>query len=133
MQIYTSNYAKIKQLKENNIVPISISAITPKYLKGQVNYYLSYLAPRYKMLKMSEEKYIPEYKKLLSNLNPEQVIRDIKNYSKNQDCALLCYEVPSDFCHRHMVSEWLNKNTNYNIKEWELKKKKIDTTQMLLF
>ena len=26
------------------------------------------------------------------------------------DFALVCYEKPSDFCHRHLVADWLNKN-----------------------
>lgn len=24
--------------------------------------------------------------------------------------ALLCYEKPDDFCHRHLVADWLRKN-----------------------
>ena len=24
--------------------------------------------------------------------------------------ALVCYEKPSDFCHRHLVADWFNKN-----------------------
>ena len=28
----------------------------------------------------------------------------------DKDVALVCYEKPSDFCHRHLVADWLNKN-----------------------
>ena len=31
--------------------------------------------------------------------------------------ALVCYEKPSDFCHRHLVADWLNKN-GISCKEW---------------
>ena len=31
--------------------------------------------------------------------------------------ALICYEKPSDFCHRHLVADWLTKN-NINCEEW---------------
>ena len=24
--------------------------------------------------------------------------------------ALICYEKPTDFCHRHLVADWFNKN-----------------------
>lgn len=31
-------------------------------------------------------------------------------YSPDWHIALICYEKPSDFCHRHLVADWLNKN-----------------------
>lgn len=34
-----------------------------------------------------------------------------------KDIALICYEKPSDFCHRHLVAEWLNQN-GYRCDEW---------------
>lgn len=34
--------------------------------------------------------------------------------------ALICYEKPSDFCHRHLVAEWLNQN-GYKCEEWRSK------------
>ena len=33
------------------------------------------------------------------------------------DIALICYEKPSDFCHRHLVAEWLNQN-GFKCEEW---------------
>lgn len=36
------------------------------------------------------------------------------------DIALICYEKPSDFCHRHLVSEWLNQN-GFKCEEWRSK------------
>ena len=32
--------------------------------------------------------------------------------------ALICYEKPTDFCHRHLVADWLNKN-GIECEEWE--------------
>ena len=26
------------------------------------------------------------------------------------EICLICYEKPTDFCHRHLVSDWFNKN-----------------------
>ena len=26
------------------------------------------------------------------------------------DICLICYEKPSDFCHRHLVADWLNQH-----------------------
>lgn len=28
--------------------------------------------------------------------------------SPDYHVALICYEKPSDFCHRHLVSDWIN-------------------------
>ena len=30
----------------------------------------------------------------------------------NINFVLLCYEKPSDFCHRHLVADWINKELN---------------------
>lgn len=32
-----------------------------------------------------------------------------------KDIAVICYKKPSDFCHRHLVVDWLNENGF----EWE--------------
>ena len=45
----------------------------------------------------------------------EEMVR--KQYVKNKDIALVCYEKPSDFCHRHLVAKWLKEN-GYNVEEW---------------
>ena len=52
---------------------------------------------------------------VLGDLNPIDVITDLSrlDYGFNigeNDICLLCYEKPTDFCHRHLVSEWFRKN-----------------------
>lgn len=135
MKIYTSYFAKTKSLIENNIIPISISLFTPKYLKNVIKIHLKNLAPTYTMLSMDLDIYIPKYKKILTKLNYDEVINDISFFAQNKDCALLCYEIPEDFCHRHLLAEWLNENTEFDIKEWieAPKKKKIEIKQTVLF
>jgi hypothetical protein len=41
-------------------------------------------------------------KHVLANLSPSKVIVDLGN-----SAILLCYENPQDFCHRHIVADWL--------------------------
>jgi len=41
------------------------------------------------------------YNEVLSKLDPEEVYRDLNN------SVLLCYEDSNEFCHRHIVAEWL--------------------------
>tara|TARA_R110000824_G_scaffold295738_3_gene484037 strand:- start:2578 stop:2979 length:402 start_codon:yes stop_codon:yes gene_type:complete len=118
MKIYTSYYGNTKKLIKNNIMPISVSLFNPKRLKNEVRYSLKYLAPRYKMFKMTEEQYIPEYIKILQHINPKRVIEDLKQATQGKDCALMCYEIPTDFCHRHMIADWLNKKTKFEVEEW---------------
>ena len=39
-------------------------------------------------------------------LNPQEILGEILNLSEG-DIALVCYEKPGDFCHRHLVASWL--------------------------
>lgn len=134
MKIYTSYYSQTKRLQKNNILPVSVSLFNPKYLKNEIKCSLKYLAPRYKMMKMSVEQYKPEYVKILSSINPSRVIEDLKQAGKGKDVALMCYESPGQFCHRHMIAEWLNKKTKFEITEWkEAEKKEQKINQLPLF
>jgi len=54
-------------------------------------------------LKHEEYKYIYT-KEVLSILSPAEI------YSKYNKSLFLCYEKNGEFCHRHLVSDWLNKN-----------------------
>ena len=114
-------------------MPISVSAFNPKRLKGEIKCSLKYLAPRYKMFKMTEAQYIPEYLNILQKIDPNRVIQDIKQATQGQDCALMCYEIPTDFCHRHMIAEWLNKKTKFIVEEWFEEVKKEEDNQIPLF
>ena len=35
-----------------------------------------------------------------------------------EDIALVCYEKPGDFCHRHLVADWLNE-AGYQCEEYK--------------
>ena len=41
------------------------------------------------------------YRTVLMKLDPEEV------YNKLNNSVLLCYEDSDDFCHRHIVADWL--------------------------
>jgi uncharacterized protein (DUF488 family) len=64
---------------------------------------------------ISKEKYTSVYKNMLEFFDAEQLAKDLE--SEGSDVVLLCFEKRGEFCHRHLVSEWLNKN---NIKCEEL-------------
>jgi uncharacterized protein YeaO (DUF488 family) len=123
--IYTSYFAKLKSLPEE-IIPISICAKTPSWYKG-----LQYkeLAPTYEILMKykrdgNKEDYIKSfYEQVLRKLNPNEVVFDLgrladkDNTHYSYNICLICYEKSSDFCHRHLIADWLRKN-GYECEEW---------------
>lgn len=123
--IYTSYFGKLKSLP-NNIVPISICAKAPDWYKG-----LQYkkLAPKYDFLMQWKKNHDNEYyikcfnEQVLDKfINASEVMFDLGNLVYNHvgyyaDIALICYEKPSDFCHRHLVADWLKKS-GYECMEW---------------
>ena len=50
------------------------------------------------------------YKETLAQLNPHWVAQALEGK------VLLCYEKSEDFCHRHLVAEWL-RSYGYEVKE----------------
>ena len=122
MEIYTSYFGNIRKLKEAGIVPIGISLGRNRYVSCR---YLPYLAPRKYMLddKISEDEYTKMYKEhILARVNINTLREDIRSLSDNatKDVALLCYEKPPAFCHRHLFAEWMKEKTGYKITEFGL-------------
>lgn len=126
--LYTSYFAKLKKLKEYDIVPIAICGKSPDWYDG-----LQYkkLAPKkdfFLQWKQNHDNnfYIEHFdKEVLDTLDPKQVLDDLYALARQgkdndfiPDIALICYEKTDDFCHRHRVADWFNKN-NIEIKEWK--------------
>ena len=123
--IYTGYWSKLKEYEQNGLVPVGISGKIPDGFNG-IRY--QQLAPKYTWWKqwhdehMSNEWFVEKYyETVLSQLKPYDVINDLNKSGK--DIRLLCYETPEKFCHRHLVADWLNKNANANVIEYELPKK----------
>jgi uncharacterized protein YeaO (DUF488 family) len=112
IMIYTSYFAKLRKLPET-IIPISICGKAPDWYKG-----LQYkkLAPKYEFFMQWKQNHDNEYyikcfnEQVLSNLSAETIVSELENMADNKDIALICYEKPSDFCHRHLVAKWLCDN-----------------------
>lgn len=126
--IYTSYFAKLKSLPEN-IIPISICGKAPDWYKG-----LQYkkFAPKYGFFMEWKKNHDNDYyikcfnEQVLDKLNVLTVMRDLIDLVNStedhigKEIVLICYEKPSDFCHRHLVAEWLNSN-GIQCKEWDCK------------
>ena len=122
--IYTSYFAKLKSLPDN-IIPISICGKAPDWYKG-----LQYkkLAPKYDFFMKWKENHDNDYyvkcfnEQVLDNLKSEVIVAELSkmagNFNNNfEHICLICYEKPSDFCHRHLVADWLSEE-GYKCEEW---------------
>lgn len=128
MEIYTSYFGNLRKLSSAGIVPVSIARWDPKWFEG-----ISYktVAPLPEMLgnDITNEQYTLMYqRRILSKLNPGKIVRDLHVMTGGKDCALLCYEKPGDFCHRHLLADWMLKETGLVIQEFGLDAKKKEAT-----
>ncbi len=110
--LYTSYFAKVKEVPN----PIAISGGVPDRYKGERYKDLAPswdLVGNYKTGKISEDRYREIYtEEVLDYLTPERVISELP-----EECTLLCWEVSGEFCHRHIVADWLRAG-GYFIQEW---------------
>lgn len=116
--IYTSYFAKLKALPDN-VIPISICGKAPEWYKG-----LQYkkVAPKYGFFMEWKQNHDNDYyikcfkEQVLDTLDASTVVADLKRIAgtvengEGKDIALICYEKPFDFCHRHLVADWLKQN-----------------------
>lgn len=121
--IYTTYFAKLRSLPKD-IIPIAICGRAPAGYKG-----LSYraIAPKYDFFMQwkangDNEYYIKCFREqVLANLNPARVVAELYHTADmamcSGDIALVCYEKPTDFCHRHLVADWL-KEHGYECEEF---------------
>lgn len=113
--IYTSNFTRCG----NDPRAVSIALYPPNWYKGKE--YRKLMPPKwlideyhkYYDIEMYTEYF---YSDILSRLNACQVIHDL--YNIGDDVILLCWESASEFCHRFLVSEWLNKQLNITVEEY---------------
>lgn len=132
--ICTTYFAQLRNLPKN-IIPVSICGKAPDWYNG-IQY--KKLAPKWAFFlewkRNHDNDYYVEHFNLevlepldalrvvteLQGLLPEDIkaIMDAPFYI-NQDwhIALVCYEKPTDFCHRHLVAKWLCEN-GFECHEW---------------
>lgn len=112
--IYTSYFARYRGRNG-----VSIARTQP--MKNGVPYYPelerlrppSWLLQDYKSGEVTEDEFRHYYCNLVLNgLSP------FAWGKKLQGRVLLCWEKPGDFCHRHIVAEWL-RGAGFDVKEWD--------------
>lgn len=136
--LYTTYFAKLRSLPDN-VIPVSICAKAPDWYDG-IQY--KKLAPKYGFFKEwkrthDNEYYIQHFNdEVLSPLDVVVVVNELQVAmpeevkmkmhaplwaNKHFHVALVCYEKSEDFCHRHLVSEWLNES-GFPCTEWDADK-----------
>ncbi|MDE7243360.1 MAG: DUF488 domain-containing protein [Oscillospiraceae bacterium] len=119
MQIFTSCFAQIRKLPDN-IVPVSIALKTPAWFQG-IRY--PALAPHgtfFAVWKRNHDdaEYLRRFnQEVLAPLDAQAAAAELQSLSGGKDIVLLCYEKPSDFCHRHRVAEWFTER-GISVSEW---------------
>lgn len=109
--IWTSYFAKMRKMTpEQQARCFSIAQYTPKGIKIRR---ISQLAPApYLLLHYKEdgdqETFRDAYWKQLESIQPDakRLTKVIGQYY--DDCIFLCFEKSEDFCHRHILADWLN-------------------------
>ena len=111
--IYTSYFAKMRKFtKEQLDACICIARYQPHGV-NLLSY--EYVAPEVQILRKykcekDQEAYIKAYNQQLSRLDVHQVAKDLDGK------ICICYEKSEDFCHRHLLAEWL-RDAGYECEE----------------
>lgn len=118
--LYTTYFAKLKQLP-GDIIPVSICSKAPNGYSG-----LQYkkLAPKWSFFSEWKKNHDNHYyvrcfnEEVLKPLDAESVLTELAAATNNSpNIALVCYERPESFCHRHLVANWFREN-GIQIKEY---------------
>lgn len=109
MKVYTSYFANWRKFPIG-CEAVGITRFMPPYWKHP-NW--ENLAPSKELLRQYRDgnidefifriKYFDELKQ--RKITPKMVVNELKKF--NKDIVLCCYEKPGDFCHRHLLAEWL--------------------------
>ena len=125
--IYTSYFENIYRIRDQvpDMTFVSIAGYSPQYFKGL---HWKHFAPKKEWwnewhnkfhfnLESPESKafYKEKYQKtVLDNLDIDLISSDLSKY---KEICMMCYELPFQFCHRHIVADWLRK-FNFFVEEF---------------
>lgn len=110
---YTGYFCKIPEYLKANLLPIGIAKKLPSGIDIP---HLPELGPNWSIYSnYRQNKNTAEYTRryvdeILSGLLQFKIMEKMLSFrlTVQQIPILLCYEKPSDFCHRHIVAGWLN-------------------------
>ena len=117
--LYTTYFARLRTLPPE-ITPVAICGKAPDWYAG-----LQYkkLAPRRSFFSVWRQTrdshyYVEHFNtEVLTQLNARSVYDELTRLTGSTEIALVCYERPEQFCHRHLVANWFREN-GIEIKEY---------------
>ena len=118
--IYTGYYSKIKEYADSGLTLLSISRTKPEFVKSCID--IPQLFPSDKILwdhkkgKIDDMEYTSKYLDQLNELGIDRIIKMIQIFGDN--VVLLCWESPEKFCHRHILADYINKNSGVVVEEF---------------
>lgn len=124
MNLHTSYFAKVKQLQQMGFTNlVCVAGYAPKFFFDVDGArFMPDLAPRkdwfweWKNGHLPNEWYIQKYNEtVLSKLDPNKVVEEL-----GDNAVMLCYEKPGDFCHRHLIADWITEKTGVKVDEIQL-------------
>ena len=113
-KIYTGYCARVRDYPSNALL-VGVMRFPPEWWKS-IN--AKSLAPSADLLRSYQSKQIDTYifkQKFLEELRERGLAADkvreaFELITVDRDVILCCYERPTDFCHRHILAEWLGGN-----------------------
>lgn len=120
--ITTSYFYKSKNIEGINHRIVSIVRGKPRHYSG-IKHQLKSLAPTHNLTRefmtgyASEKEYVASFNTMLASLNVNDVINELLKKTRGAEPILMCYCSPYRFCHRHLVAEWIEKETGETVKE----------------
>lgn len=121
---YFAKYSRLPQEEKDKYTPIAISTTIPKWFK-ECEFHLYELSPssesvfKLKHGQMEVSEFTLEYTdKLRHWVRLDSILEDIAylESTREKEVVLLCYEKSDDFCHRHLLRDYLN-NNGLNVEE----------------
>ncbi|AXC64745.1 hypothetical protein E2G82_21230 [Salmonella enterica subsp. enterica serovar Ramatgan] len=108
---------------------ISIARYAPRNTPAGYRIY-SKLAPGTWFNSVSEAKYNELFKnEILARLDPQRTWDELHAMTGGYEPVLLCWERPGEFCHRHLVAGWFERELGVTVSEYDPKA----TPQQALF
>lgn len=131
--IYTSYFANVKKLDG---ICYAVSGLIPSFYNDLMNFnpnvykrYIDFAPKKYwwqqwKSGKLNNDQFVKLYQEtVLNQIDINDVLKQFNQH--NKDIFLLCYQKPNDFCHRHLICQWLNKN-NVECKQFQEEKQQLE-------
>ena len=131
MEIATGYFARAKDYADMGYALVSIALKAPWFVPTSLNLsYYQWLYPTPEILKLKDSQHDYTYRyttDVLYKLQPVSVYRDMEKIAVDNGkdkIVIMCYESPDKFCHRHLVSHWLEQELGIDVKEVNIKKEK---------